>query len=181
MICHCKEFINIELLSPPPGCYPNGTCATDTGQCFVDLTIAESGHKRHKYSCVEHNPGDQINRVYATCSLDVPSATQIVLCCNDTDYCNGHLNPDEKLLTDPSMSPTPTPRLTDESRTNQGTVLLQAWGYKTTTVYIVLPGVGVGPKQQQGKGCVSNKARAFLAVLVDEVKARPCGQKSKVQ
>ena len=30
-------------------------------------------------------------------------------------------------------------------------------------MYIVLPGVGIGPKQQQGKGCVSNKAGPFFS------------------
>ena len=120
LICHCKQFINVELPSLPPGCYPNGTCATDTGQCFVELKIAElGGHKRYTYNCIEDNPDDQVYRVHATCILNVPSATQVVLCCNNTDYCNENLNPDDRLLTDPSMSLTPSPQLTDESPTNE--------------------------------------------------------------
>ncbi|CAI8012021.1 hypothetical protein GBAR_LOCUS7727 [Geodia barretti] len=61
----------------------------------------------------------KVYRVHATCILNVPSATQVVLCCNNTDYCNENLNPDDRLLTDPSMSLTPSPQLTDESPTNE--------------------------------------------------------------
>ena len=112
LICYCAEYYLAEVPIAPTYCNSDKSCDT-TGKCLVYLVLMEySGSlvERYTYRCVsDDDAGDEISFVDTLCGLDAPSPTQVVLCCNNTDFCNRHLNPRALLASLPAMTSTSTP------------------------------------------------------------------------
>ena len=112
LICYCAEHFITEVPVPLPHCNSDKSCET-TGKCLVNLVLEEfrgSLVERYDYECVsdsDSDQGDGISRIDTICALDAPSSTQVVLCCNNTDFCNKHLNPRALLASLSAMSPSP--------------------------------------------------------------------------
>ena len=123
LICYCAEYYIAEVPIAPTYCNSDNSCDT-TGKCLVNLVLVEySGSlvERYTYRCVsDGDPGDRIlPHVDTLCVLDAPSLTRVVLCCNNTDFCNRDLNPRALLASLPPMTSTSTPSGGQE---NTGTV-----------------------------------------------------------
>ena len=122
LICYCAEYFIASLPTSPTYCNSETSCNT-TGKCLVSLVLDEhSGSlvERYTYRCVsDDDVGDRISRVNTLCGLDALSPTQVILCCNNTDFCNRDLNPRALLASLPAMTSTSTP---SGGQGNTGTV-----------------------------------------------------------
>ena len=116
LTCLCKKYIGVDLTFG--GC-SNYSCETTTGECYVDLNVDDrTGIYSYTYGCLEENNNHGLSSV-SECSVS-PTATQVVLCCNTTDYCNRDLRPDLLLAQQSAMSPTSTPLVTTDSGPTSG-------------------------------------------------------------
>ena len=116
LTCQCKKYIGTDITFV--GC-TNYSCETATGMCYVNLNVDDkTGLYSYTYGCLEETNDHGLSSVIR-CSIS-PTATQVILCCNTTDYCNRDLRPDLLLAQQSAMSPTSTPLVTTDSGPTSG-------------------------------------------------------------
>ena len=113
--CYCTEFIdNVEL--PWEQCGSDKSCEITTGMCYANLRITEQGVK-HNFNCIEGDIENVVSSIRITCNTS-PTDSQIVKCCNNTDFCNRDLN--LILPTDRPPTQSPMATITPTSTADQG-------------------------------------------------------------
>ena len=116
--CYCTEFLDrIEL--PWEQCDSNKSCEITTGMCYADLRITEMGAKKHTFNCIKDHIHDFVSSIDITCNIVPPDHTQVVECCNRTDFCNRYLNLTLPTAMPPTQSPTATITPTSDDSTGQ--------------------------------------------------------------
>ena len=121
LTCQCKKYIGADLTF---NSCTNYSCDATTGACYVNLKVDDkTGIYSYTYGCLEETNDHGLPSVIG-CSIS-PTATQVILCCNTTDYCNRDLRPDLLLVQHSAMSPTSTPLATTDSgpTSGQGNIL----------------------------------------------------------
>ena len=113
--CYCAEFIDSVDLTWAQ-CGIDKSCETTTGMCYANLRITEQGVQKHNFNCIE-DIKNFVSSIRITCNTS-PTDSQIVKCCNNTDFCNQYLN--LTLPTDRPPTQSPMATITPTSTTNQG-------------------------------------------------------------
>lgn len=109
LICRCIERINMERTYK--GCHEDGYCNTN-GVCYLDFRVIDHlESNKYRYGCLDNDFILEASIINSTCSRNVVNSKNALLCCDDTDYCNDHLRPEDLLFPPSSMallSPSPT-------------------------------------------------------------------------
>ena len=87
--CYCAEFIDSVDLTWEQ-CGSDKSCETITGMCYANLRITEQGVQKHNFNCIEGDIENVVSSIRITCNTS-PTDSQIVKCCNNTDFCNQYL------------------------------------------------------------------------------------------